>query len=267
MAVERSRRGFPSGRDEKADTENRFPGAARHAVLRCRTGIVTNSESLQRYKRQARDDPGSAVHHFVLHRVRETAVEFCFADKRARSRDATRARVFAQRYEQTKKISPNKKGEAERRETHPANEAAHCRSAAARPAGRARLSALHRGSARRCFLSLPAMRLQAALRAHGRTEKTRALPAVPHALKRCTSRPGRHAGGVVARNRPGAVCKSARRHRTRSAVLVCLPEGVPLPSQSPGIITYIRICVKMRRHRRLSVRLVRPNPVVPDKTK
>ena len=56
-------------------------------------------------------------------------------------------------------------------------------------------------------LSRPrAMRFQAALRACDETERTRALPARSHALKRGTSRPGPNAGGVDARNRPGAAC-------------------------------------------------------------
>jgi hypothetical protein len=39
----------------------RFPGAARHEVVRCRPGIVT-----------VFDDPGSAVRRCALHWIRET---------------------------------------------------------------------------------------------------------------------------------------------------------------------------------------------------
>jgi hypothetical protein len=38
-----------------------FPGALQHEVMQCRPGIVTVCNG-----------PGSAVHHFVLHRVRDT---------------------------------------------------------------------------------------------------------------------------------------------------------------------------------------------------
>jgi hypothetical protein len=38
------------------------PGAAQHAVMRRRPGIVTVC-----------GDPGSAVHRFALHRIRDTA--------------------------------------------------------------------------------------------------------------------------------------------------------------------------------------------------
>jgi len=45
----------------------RFPGAAQHEAKR--------NDALQtrdRYKFRVQSDPGSAVHHFVLHRIRET---------------------------------------------------------------------------------------------------------------------------------------------------------------------------------------------------
>jgi len=54
-------------------------------------------------------------------------------DMRNRSRGASLRPSFAGGYgTDGQKISPNKEGEAERREAHPTSEAAHCRSAAAR---------------------------------------------------------------------------------------------------------------------------------------
>jgi len=45
----------------------RFPGAAQHEAKR--SGAL---QTRDRYKLGVCDDPGSAVHHFVLHRIRET---------------------------------------------------------------------------------------------------------------------------------------------------------------------------------------------------
>jgi hypothetical protein len=45
-----------------------FPGAAQHGAKR--------NDALQardRYQLRVFDDPGSAVHYFVLHRIRETS--------------------------------------------------------------------------------------------------------------------------------------------------------------------------------------------------
>ncbi len=42
----------------------RIPGAPQHEVVRCRPGIAKNSSAC--------DGPGSAVHHYVLHRARDT---------------------------------------------------------------------------------------------------------------------------------------------------------------------------------------------------
>jgi hypothetical protein len=42
---------------------SRVPGAAQHEVMRCRPGTVT---------RRTLGDPGSAVHRFALHRIRDT---------------------------------------------------------------------------------------------------------------------------------------------------------------------------------------------------
>src|SRR5215472_7913538 len=41
-----------------------FPGAAQRVVMRCRPGIVTNSEC------RVCEDPGSSLHRYALHRVR-----------------------------------------------------------------------------------------------------------------------------------------------------------------------------------------------------
>ena len=93
------------------------------------------------------------------------------------------------------------RGKAERRQAHPSIvRATHpdvatrmCAGAEAPQRGRARLSALHRGSrlATECFNSA-----QAALHAIGRA---RALPAPSIALKPSTWLAGRHAGGDDAR--------------------------------------------------------------------
>jgi hypothetical protein len=45
----------------------RFPGAAQHGAKR--SGAL---QTRDRYKLRDCDDPGSAVHRFTLHRIRET---------------------------------------------------------------------------------------------------------------------------------------------------------------------------------------------------
>ena len=87
--------------------------------------------------------------------------------------------------------------------------------------GPARLPALHaRLSLRRLGATA---QLQAVLRA---IERPRVLPALPIALKRSTPRAGPSAGRIDARSRPGAECKPARGHRTRSTVESALATGV-----------------------------------------
>jgi hypothetical protein len=44
-----------------------FPGAAQHEAQR--SGALQKRD---RYDRRVRDDPGSAMQHFVLHRARKT---------------------------------------------------------------------------------------------------------------------------------------------------------------------------------------------------
>ena len=72
--------------------------------------------------------------------------------------------------------------------------------------GRARLSALYRGSLRARCLGHARCESRPRFAHTAERKRTRALPAVPRTLKRCTSRPGHNAGGVVTRTRPGADC-------------------------------------------------------------
>ena len=82
--------------------------------------------------------------------------------------------------------------------------------AAARPAGRARLSALHRGSRQAVTPRLsPGPRFLEPPGANGRT--------LPGASAASSSRTGRNAGRAGPQGRPGAVCETARGHRTRPA--------------------------------------------------
>jgi hypothetical protein len=48
-------------------TTTRFPGAAQHVAQR--SGALLTRD---RNRRRVRSDPGSAVHRFALHRIRET---------------------------------------------------------------------------------------------------------------------------------------------------------------------------------------------------
>ena len=67
--------------------------------------------------------------------------------------------------------------------------------------------------------------LRQILQAGGRPHMGRGLhgryPPSPVPVQGCTSRPGRNAGGLIPK-RPGADCKSARGHRTRSHDAMCL---------------------------------------------
>ena len=54
-----------------------FPGRNAAPKARLRASVARYGDALQtqdRYELGVCDDPGSAVHHFVLHRIRETGV-------------------------------------------------------------------------------------------------------------------------------------------------------------------------------------------------
>lgn len=96
--------------------------------------------------------------------------------------------------------------------------------------GRARLPALHRGSRRDGHV--PAQ-LQARLAGTG--PNGRAVFFQPQ-CSGSTPRPGRNAGGHDARSRPGAVCKTARRRRLRSAFRIA-SRNAPSDEQDKPHVT------------------------------
>jgi hypothetical protein len=134
----------------------------------------------------------------------------------------------------------DKRKETERRETHFHLSAPYgCGTAPAgavsRPAGRARLSAFHRGSRWGVVISQLSSRpgflgrggrtiLLTANRGEDRNVLRGRYPRPTCPSPVSTSRTGRSTGAHDARSRPRAGYKPARRRRTRPNLRVCLPE-------------------------------------------
>ena len=190
------------------------------------------------------------THHFpTLRTFRCASLPLQGRVKQSRSRDAPGIRVFVQPVRKRASngrealhfFAPKKRREAERRKTQ--TEAVPSGTTAA-PAGAARLPALHRGSRQQPVDQLA--QLQAMLPGTWRNVQFRKVEPVFRNITRqvvnltgvtrlhlsqsrdCTSHTGHSAGVNDARSRPGAECKSARGHRSRS-VFRCASRTRPSP--------------------------------------